>query len=135
MTHPRIALFFFIILTIILSSCTPIKSKIIEGRWRSFSEQTIQGNPVILTLEFFSDGSFSPRTNGVCPPEPYLCVEKWRFISDDKLVLTAGKRELIYTAQIKQNAILLTQTTDPSLLKSWLLFRCYSNDTGITIAC
>ena len=129
----RIAFFSFTLLTIILSSCTSIRSKTIEGRWRYIDDQSLQGNTVIFTLEFFPDGTFSPRKNGECPSEPYSCQEKWRFVSDDQLAMTDGNRELIYKAQIKQNAILLTRTTNPS--ETLLLFRCYSNDTGVTIAC
>ena len=122
----RIVFFSFTILTIILSSCTSIKSKIVEGRWR-----IVDDKPVILTVEFFPDGTFSTRLNGECPSEPHSCVEKWRFVSDEQLALTDGKRELIYKAQIKQNSILLTRTTNPSEVV--LLSRCYSNDMGMGV--
>jgi|GEM_PF-1574669 len=131
MIRSKTVLLFFTILTIILSSCTSIKSKIVEGRWRIVDNQKIQGEPAILTVEFFPDGTFSTRLNGECPSEPHSCIEKWRFVSDDHLALTDGKRELIYKAQIKQNVILLTQTTNSSEVV--LLSRCYSNDMGLGV--
>jgi len=91
------------LLTVILSSCSSPRQKII-GKWK-VPEQYHNKPNLIITMEFLNNGTYLVKMNDYCDN----CVDRYEFISEDKMVLyNKGKSSDIANIKFEGDYLIMT---------------------------